>query len=296
MLRVGFIGLGKMGKLMAEHLLRAGFPLTVHNRSRRVVDELAEAGATPAVNPAEVAAQSDAILTCLPDVPAVEEVFLGRSGIFEACRDGHLLIDHSTVGPDTSRTLYERAQAANADFLDAPVSGGPAGAQAASLTIMAGGDTAAFQLALPLFETLGKNIHHVGPSGSGTIIKLANQLLVAIYTLAAAEAVTLTAKAGADPQTALEVLGTSFGSSAMLNRHGPLFLERRFDPGTPVELILKDLRLIGTLAEESGVRLLMGNLARNLFGEASMMGLGDRDMSVLIQPLERLAGMELGGR
>ena len=140
-----------------------------------------------------------------------------------------------------------------------------------------------------------KNIHHVGPSGTGTIIKLANQLLVAIYTLAAAEAVTLTAKAGADPQTALEVLGTSFGSSAMLNRHGPLFLERRFDPGTPVDLILKDLRLIGRLAEESEVRLLMGSLARQLFGEASMMGLGDRDMSALIQPLERLAGMELGG-
>ena len=123
LLRVGFIGLGKMGKLMVEHLLRAGFPLTVHNRSRGVVDELA--------TPAEVAAQSDAILTCLPDVPAVEEVFLGPSGIFEACRDGHLLIDHSTVGPDTSRTLYERAQATKADVLDAPVSGGSTGAQAA---------------------------------------------------------------------------------------------------------------------------------------------------------------------
>ena len=124
---MGFIGFGKMGKLVVEYLLRAGFPLMVHNCSRGVVDELAEAGTTRA----EVAAQSDAILTCLPDVPAVEKVFLGPSGIFEACRDGHLLIDHSTVGPDTSRTLYERAQATKADVLDAPVSGGSTGAQAA---------------------------------------------------------------------------------------------------------------------------------------------------------------------
>ena len=136
--------MGKMGKLVVEHLLRAGFPLTVHNRSRGVVDELA--------TPAEVAAQSDAILTCLPDVPAVEKVFLGPSGIFEACRDGHLLIDHRTVGPDTSRTLYERAQATKADVLDTP---GQRrfhwGTSRASLTIMAGGDTDAFQLALSLF-------------------------------------------------------------------------------------------------------------------------------------------------
>ena len=247
-------------------------------------------------SPAEVAELSDVIFTSLPGPKEVEAVALGSQGVLEGIRPGSIYVDLSSSRPSLIRQMEPTFRQKGIHILDAPVSGGPAGAQAASLTIMAGGDTAAFQLALPLFETLAKNIHHVGPSGSGTISKLANQLLVAIHTVAAAEAMTLTAKAGANPRTALEVLGTSFGSSAMLNRHGPLFLERRFDPGTPVELILKDLRLIGTLAEESGVRLLMGNLARNLFGEASMMGLGDRDMSVLIQPLERLAGMELGGR
>ncbi|MEE9286311.1 MAG: NAD(P)-dependent oxidoreductase [Dehalococcoidia bacterium] len=293
MLRVGFIGLGKMGLPMARHLLKAGFPLAVHNRSRANVERLASEGAAATGSPAEVARQSDVVLTCLPDTQAVEEVFLGPGGIMEATREGQVLVDHSTVGPTTSVKLYETAKAHGAGFLDAPVSGGPGGVTSATLTIMVGGDAATFRQALPVFEALGKNIHHVGGPGSGAIIKLANQLLVAIHTVAATEALVLTAKAGADPKTMLEVVGASYGASAMLNRHGPLILERRFEPGTPVDLILKDLRLIGELADASGVRSLMGSLAKQVFAEASALGLGAADMAAVVQPLERLAKAEV---
>lgn len=296
MLRVGFIGLGKMGRPMCCNLLKAGFSLTVHNRSRGPVDELAAQGATPATSPAEVAQRSDVVLTCLPDVPAVEDVYLGRNGILEHVRSGQVLVDHSTVGLSTSHRLHDAARAKGAGFLDAPVSGGPAGAQSATLTIMVGGDREAFERALPVFQAMGKHIHYVGGPGSGTIIKLANQLLVAIHTAATAEALVLCAKAGVNPKTALDVLGTSYGASAMLNRHGPMILERRFDPGTPVDLILKDLRLILELGDAASVRLLMGSLAQQVFAEASALGLGPRDMAALVHPLERLANTEVQPR
>ena len=293
MLRIGFIGIGKMGLPMSRHVLEAGFPLVVHNHSQPAVQELVSAGARAAESPAQVAQESDIVLTCLPDVPAVERVFLAENGLLPAARPEQLFADHSTVSPNLSRLLYETSKSHGAAFLDAPVSGGPAGAMAATLTMMVGGDGEAFQEARPVFEAMGKNIHHVGPSGSGTVIKLANQLLVAVHTVAAAEALVLAAKAGADPKTTLEVLSTSFGGSAMLSRHGPMVLERRFDPGTPVDLILKDLRLIAEVAEESSVRLLAGSLARQLFSEASILGLGAADMAALVQPLERLAGIEV---
>jgi 3-hydroxyisobutyrate dehydrogenase/2-hydroxy-3-oxopropionate reductase len=223
----------------------------------------------------------------------VEQVYFGERGLLKHARRGQLFVDHSTVGPGTSRACHEAAKAKGAGFLDAPVSGGPAGAQAATLTIMCGGDKPAFEQALPIFKAMGKNIHHVGGPGCGSIIKLANQLLVAIHTAAAAEAMVLLTKAGADPKVALEVLGTSFGASAMLNRDGPMFLERRFDPGTPVDLIHKDLRLILELADAASVRTLLGGVAKQLYAEASAMGLGQRDMAALVQPLERLAGIQI---
>ena len=294
MLRIGFIGLGKMGRPMSEVLLKAGFSLLVHSRSPGPVEALVAQGATAAESPRQVAEASDVVLSCLPDVPAVRQVYLGPEGVMQALRPDHLLADHSTVDPNTSHQLYEAAAAAGAAFLDAPMSGGPARAVDGSLTFMVGGDAEAFEKARPVFEVLGANVYHVGPPGAGTVIKLANQLLVAIHTAASAEALVLTAKAGADPQVAVEVIGSSFGASAMLNRNGPLVLDRRFEAVTPVDLILKDLRLITKLAEDQSVRLLLGNLAKQLFGEASIMGLGGNDMAALVQPLERLAGVEVG--
>lgn len=292
-MNLGFIGLGKMGKPMVRHLLRAGYRVTVHNRSRAPVEELAREGAVPAFSPAEVSTASDIVLTCLTNTQSVEEVYFGPQGLIPSARPGQILVDHSTVGPATSRACAEGARARGADFLDAPVSGGPAGAEAGTLTIMVGGNAETFERVLPVFQAYGKNIRLVGPTGVGSVIKLANQLLVAINMAGVVEAMVLGTKAGADPAVMLEVLSTSFGSSAMLTRAVPMFLQRNFTPGTPVNLILKDLGLIRELGKQETVRLLMGSLAEEIFGEARAEGYGEDDMAGLVRSLERLAGVEV---
>ena len=290
---VGFIGLGKMGRPMTQQLLKAGFEVTVHNRSRGVVDELAKEGAKPASSAREVAEAADFVLTCLPDPPTVQAIYLGDDGVAAGGRAGQVWIDHSTVSPATNRRCAEAASSKGAAFLDAPVSGGPGGAQAGTLTIMVGGDQATFDKAMPLFEAMGKNIKHCGGQTTGTIVKLVNQLLVGIHTVAAVEGFVMGAKAGADPQVMLDLLGTSFGASAMLNRHVPLMLQRKFDPATPVNLILKDLGLIHTFCQELGVRMLLGATSLELFKEARQLGFGDQDMSAMVQPAERIAGVQV---
>lgn len=296
MLRVGFIGLGKMGLPMCRNLLKAGLPLVVHNRSPRAVQELVAAGATPASSPAEVASSVDIVLTCLPDVPAVQLVYQGPNGVLSKARPGLLMVDHSTVSPDLSRGLYQAAKKQWAAFLDAPVSGGTAGAAAGTLTIMVGGDEAPFLQARPVLEGMGKNIHHVGPSGSGTIIKLANQLLVGIHSAATAEALALITAAGGDAEVAAKVIATSFGASNIFNRNAAMVLDRNFGGGTPVNLLLKDLKLIAETAEGSSVRLLMGGMARQVFSEAAIQGLGQQDISAMVQPLEKLANITVTRR
>lgn len=292
-MNVGFIGLGKMGRPMTLNLLRTGHRVTVHNRSQGVVAELTGAGALAAATPAAVAAASEFVLTCLPTPESVEAVYFGPQGLFPAARAGQVFIDHSTVGMAMSRRQAQAAVALGAEFLDAPVSGGVAGATNAALTIMAGGEAATFERARPLFEALGKNIHHVGPAGSGTVIKLVNQLLVCTNVAALVEAVVLGVKAGADPQTILDVIGTSFGGSFMMNRNIPLFIQRKFDTGTTIDLLLKDQRLIHELADELGVRLLMGSQGRAVFSEARALGYGSADLAGLVLPLEQQAGVEV---
>ena len=292
-MEIGFVGLGKMGRPMAEHLLRAGHRVHVHNRSRGVVDELAAQGAVPADNPREVAERAEIVMTCLTNTPSVEEVYFGPTGLFEAARAGQIFVDHSTVGLDTTRQCAEGARARGADFLDAPVSGGPAGAQGGTLTIMVGGDPATFERALPVFQAFGKNIRLCGPTAAGSAIKLVNQLLVAINTAGVAEALVFGLKAGADPQTILEVVGTGFGGSRMLERNVPLVLDRNFKAGTAVSLILKDLSLINELAGKLGTPLEMGARAREVFERAAGAGLGDDDMAGLLRPYEQKAGVEV---
>ncbi|MFN0074092.1 MAG: NAD(P)-dependent oxidoreductase [Chloroflexota bacterium] len=290
---VGVIGLGKMGRPMAENLLKAGFDVVVHNRSRGVVDELAARGAWPAVSAAEVGQRADVVLTVLPTLDAVQTIFLGEDGLVSQARPGQILIDHSTVSPNLSRQIAEAARAAGAGFLDVPVSGGPAGALSATLTMMAGGDRATFDAAQPVLTALGRNIHYCGPSGSGTVVKLVNQLLVGIHTAAAAEALVFGTKAGADPQVLLDVIGSSFGGSTMLNRNTPLVLQRKFEPATSIRLILKDLGVIRELGGDLDTRLLLTSLAEQLFIEARGLGYQDNDMSAMVLPLERIAGVEV---
>ena len=294
-MKLGFIGLGRMGRPMTEHLLKAGHQVAVHNRSRQVVDELTSIGANAGSTPGEVASQSDIVMTCLTNTESVESVYFGPDGLFAAARPGQLFIDHSTVGVDTTARCFATAREKGAEFLDAPVSGGPAGAMGASLTIMVGGDALAFERAKPVFDVLGKNIRHCGASGAGTAIKLVNQLLVAINMAGVAEALVFGLKAGADPKMVLEVVGTGFGGSRMLERTVPLALDRNFKPGTAVNLSIKDLGLIKQLAVELGTPLQMADRAEEIFLAAREAGLGDDDMSGLIRPNESAAGVQVGG-
>jgi 3-hydroxyisobutyrate dehydrogenase/2-hydroxy-3-oxopropionate reductase len=292
-MNIGFVGLGRMGRPMTENLLKKGFEVTVHNRSRGVVDELAQQGARAASSPREVVEASDVVLTALPTVETVEQVYFGEDGLIPAAREGQILIDCSTVSPNTTRRCYQAAREKGVGFLDGPMSGGPAGATSATLTFMIGGDDEVFQRARPVFEALGKNIHHVGPSGSGTVVKLVNQLLVGIHTSAASEALAFAVKAGATPQAVLEVIGSSFGASAMLNRNTPLIIQRDFDGKTSVNLILKDLGLIQEVGRQIGARMLMTSQAGEVFKEAQALGNGDKDMSATVLTLEQIMGIEV---
>jgi 3-hydroxyisobutyrate dehydrogenase/2-hydroxy-3-oxopropionate reductase len=210
-------------------------------------------------------------------------------------RSGQVYIDHSTVSPGLNRWCAEQLKARGADFLDAPVSGGPAAAQSGTLTVMVGGDQAVFDHALPILQAFGKNIRVCGPTGAGQVVKLINQLLVGIHTSAIAEAAVFGARFGADPQVVLDLIGTSFGGSTMMTRNLPRFMSRDFSPATPVGLILKDLGLIHDEAKTGGVPLLLGALAEQRFSEARARGLGDEDMAALVKLWEEPAGVTVAG-
>ena len=292
-MRVGFIGLGRMGKHMSYNLLKAGHILTVHNRSQAKVEELARAGARPASSPRQVAEASEVVLACLPDVHATEEVFLGSDGIVTACRPGQVLVDHSTIGPATARRIAEAARERGALFLDAPISGGVERAQEGTLTIMVGGDTDAFERARPVFEAMGRDIRRMGDVGAGCVVKLVNQHLVVTGMAAVVEAMVLGTKAGADPEALFEVLRTSWGRSFMLERTVPRLLDRDFSPAAPLRLLRKDLGLILELGEEVRVRTLLATVVRELLDEARAMGLDESDSTALALPLEQAAGVEV---
>jgi 3-hydroxyisobutyrate dehydrogenase-like beta-hydroxyacid dehydrogenase len=289
-MEVGFVGLGKMGRPMTQRLLAAGHTVYVFNRSRPAMDALAAGGATPASSAAQVAQKAEVIMTALPTPESVEVVFQEMT---QTAHPGQIFIDHSTVSPGLNRACAEQLNAKHADFLDAPVSGGPAGAQAGTLTVMVGGEQPVFDRAVPVLQAFGKNIRLCGGIGAGQVVKLVNQLLVGIHTSAIAEAATFGVRFGADPQVLLEVIGTSFGGSTMMTRNLPRFISRDFSPATPVGLILKDLGLIHDEARAGGVPLLLGGLAEQRFSEARARGLGDEDMAALVKLWEEPAGVEV---
>ena len=296
-MKVGFIGLGRMGMPMAHRLLQSGLDLTVHNRSRGNVDHLARHGAHPAFSPAEISRTSDVVLTCLPDVQSVETVFLGPAGVLSAARPGQVLVDHSTVGLSTSRWVAEAAREAGASFLDAPISGGVERAADGTLTIMVGGEQEAFESVKPALEVMGATVRHVGPTGAGTAVKLVNQLLCAIHSEAAAEAMLLGIRAGADPRMLLEILTTSWGQSFMLSRNAPVMIDRGFENArAPLKTYVKDVRLVRELAEEVGSPAPVADLTTRMFEEALDSGMGELDVSCLLLPLEeRVAGEPVAG-
>lgn len=292
--RVGFIGLGVMGRPMAENLLRAGFSLTVHNRSRAAVEALQQQGAAAASSPAEVAAASDVVITMLPDTPDVEAVYFGDQGIFTRVRPGMLLIDMSTASPQMARRIHAAAKAAGADSLDAPVSGGDVGARAGTLAIMVGGSPSAFERALPLFQAMGKHIVSMGEAGAGQVTKACNQVVVALTIQAVAEALVLAAKAGVDPARVREALLGGFAQSRILDVHGQRALERRFEPGFRLRLHRKDLSIALETAKDLGVPLHHTALVHQTMNALVAAGWGDFDHSALIQHLAQAAQASLG--
>ena len=290
---LGLIGLGIMGKPMGRNLLKAGYPLVVHDIVRSAIDDLVAEGAVPATSPREVAAAADILITMLPDSPEVRDVYLAPGGAFEALRPGWLAIDMSSIAPRTARELAERAAAARAAMLDAPVSGGDKGAIAGTLSIMVGGPDAAFEQAMPILSVLGKTIVHVGPAGAGQVVKVCNQVVVAVVIEALAEALVLGAKAGVDPGRIADVLQGGLAATKVLELRRENMLTGRFDPGFRTRLHVKDLKNALDLAREMNVALPAAAEVAQLMSAMVAAGRADYDHSGLVTVIEDLAAFRL---
>jgi len=289
---VGFIGLGIMGRPMAGHVLKGGHPLTVFNRTRSKTEELQAQGAAVAGSPAEVAARSTIVITMVTDTPDVESVVAGPDGVLEGIRPGSIVVDMSTISPKTERTLDEKLRARGAALVDAPVSGGDVGARNATLAIMAGGERQAFERVLPILRLLGKTITHCGPTGSGQIAKLANQILVSVTLLAVSEALVFARKNDLDPSTLIEAVSGGAAQSWQLTNLGPRIIKRDFAPGFMIDLVQKDLRLVLEACSRADVSLPATGLVHQLFGSAQAHGSGREGTQGLAKVLERLSGLE----
>jgi len=290
---IGFIGLGIMGKPMARNLLKAGYALVVHNRSGTAVDELSKEGAQPAASSKEVAARSEVIITMLPDSPDVELVYAGVNGVFAGAKTGMLLLDMSSISPVVARKLAEEAEKRGLDMVDAPVSGGEAGAINATLSIMIGGKAPAVERAMPIFQALGKNIVHVGNAGAGQVTKAANQMVVGTTIAIVSEALVLAAKAGVDPAKVRQALLGGFAQSKILEAHGQKMLERNFKPGFRIRLHEKDMKIALATGSEYGVPLMVTSQVAQMMTAMKSMGNGDLDHSGLVKFVEELAKTEL---
>lgn len=286
---VGFVGLGIMGKPMARNLLKAGYHLRVHSRSRGPVEELVALGAVAAASPAEAAEGAGVVITVLPDSPDVEAVVMGARGVSSALRPGAVLIDMSTISPVVSRRLAGGLLSRGVWMLDAPVSGGEKGAIEGTLSVMVGGDEAVFQACRPIFDVLGRNVLYMGPSGAGQVTKACNQIVVAVTIQAVAEAMTLASRAGVDPAKVRQALLGGFAQSRILEQHGQRMLERRFEPGFKVRLHLKDLGIALQTGRNAGVPLPATALVHELLGALQARGRQDADHSALALLMEDLS-------
>ncbi len=290
---VGFIGLGIMGKPMARNLMKAGYPLVVHNRSQGAVEELSREGAKRASSPQETAAQSEVLITMLPDSPDVEQVLAGERGAFGGIRSGALLIDMSTISPVVARRLAKEADAKGVSMLDAPVSGGEAGAINATLSIMVGGSAGAFERALPIFQVMGKNIVHIGEAGAGQVTKAANQVVVGLTIAAVGEALVLASKAGVNPAKVRQALLGGFAQSRILDAHGQKMLDRNFKPGFRIRLHEKDLSIALAAGKEYGVPLMLTAIVDQMMNSMKANGKGDLDHAGLVTLIEQMANGEV---
>jgi 2-hydroxy-3-oxopropionate reductase len=288
-MNIGFIGLGVMGRPMAGHLIAAGHQVALH-RVKEASKALVEQGGKALSGAQAVAEASDIVILMLPDTPDVEAVLFGPEGVAAGLAPGKLVIDMSSISPIATKDFASRIEALGADYLDAPVSGGEVGAKNAALTIMVGGKEAVFDRALPLFQTMGKNITLVGGVGDGQTAKVANQIIVGLNIQAVAEALLFAQKAGADPAKVREALMGGFAASRVLELHGERMIKQTFDPGFRIRLHRKDLALAVDAARALDLALPNVAATQQLMNAAVARGDGDKDHSALIRTLEALAG------
>ncbi len=293
MLKVGYIGLGLMGKSMARNILKAGFPLVVHNRSHAAVDELVAEGATAAGSPAEVARQVDVVFTNLPDSPDVELVALGKDGILEGAHAGLIFVDNSTIKPASARLIAGRLAEREVFSLDAPVSGGDIGAREGTLTIMLGGPAEALDKVMPVLQVIGKTITHVGESGAGQIAKAANQIMVAAQMVAMGELLVFAQKAGADPRKVIQAIKGGAAQCWTLDVKPPRLFAGNRNPGFKAYMQAKDLNIVMETAREYGVPLPATAENAQLFNAMLQMNMAELDNSAVIGVIESLAGAKL---
>lgn len=290
---VGYIGLGLMGKSMARNILKAGYPLVVHNRSREAVEELSAEGAQPAASPSEVANQVDVVITNLPDSPDVEQVALGKAGIIKGAHKGLIFVDNSTIKPATARLVADKMGEKGILCLDAPVSGGDIGAKQGTLAIMVGGPVQALETVRPILEVMGKTITHVGESGAGQIAKAANQIMVAAQMVALGELLVFARKAGADPQKVVRAIqGGAAQCWALDVKPQRLFAGNR-EPGFKAYMQAKDLGIVLDTARLYGIPLVSASVHNQLFNAMLEMGMGELDNSAVIGVVEALANTTL---
>ncbi len=293
MLKVGYIGLGLMGKSMARNILKAGFPLVVHNRSREAVEELSAEGAQPAASPSDVANQVDVVITNLPDSPDVEQVALGRAGIIEGARKGLVFVDNSTIKPATARSVAEKLGEKGVSCLDAPVSGGDIGAQQGTLVIMVGGPIQALETVRPILEAMGKTITHVGEAGAGQIAKAANQIMVAAQMVALGELLVFARKSGADPQKVVRAIQGGAAQCWTLDVKPQRLFAGNREPGFKAYMQAKDLGIVLDTARLYGIPLVSASIHNQLFNAMLEMDMSELDNSAVIGVVEALANITL---
>ena len=294
MQRIGFIGLGIMGRGMTHNLLKAGHDVTVWNRNATRMDEFMTAGAKSASSPADLAAKCDVILVCVSDTPDVEQVLFSENGVSAGVKSGALVIDHSTISPQKTVEMAKRLNEQGVAYLDAPVSGGSEGAAKGILSIMIGGEAADVERAMPILQAYGKTITHVGPHGAGQMAKLVNQILVVVNQLAASEALLFAQAGGLDLAKTIDAVKGGAAGSWMLANRGPQMIVRDFRPGFTIDLQQKDLRLVLESADEMGVPLLATSLVFQLYRTLQAQGLGGDGNHGLVKALEQMMNVELG--
>jgi 2-hydroxy-3-oxopropionate reductase len=293
MAKLGFIGLGIMGKPMAGHLVKAGHEVTVHDLNPASVQELVAKGASACKSSKEIGQKADIIFIIVPDTPDVEAVLYGKDGLIEGLKAGSIVVDMSSISPIATKEFAKKLGTMKVKMLDAPVSGGQVGAENATLSIMVGGEPEIFEKIKPYFQLMGKNIVHVGGNGDGQTCKVANQIIVALNIEAVAEALLFASKAGADPVKVRAALMGGFAHSRVLELHGEKMLRRTFNPGFRIRLHQKDLNLALQSARSMGLSLPNTATAQELFNAVAAQGGIDLDHSAMLLALEKLANHEV---